>query len=147
MKTTHRTLRCPLAPEELEAKHDQLAVEVRHGRDLELTLGALLEAHKYARERAKAEISSSTSVQRSLAKDIESRSEERPVECRILYFFDGDVILLERADTGAFLEPRRMTEDDRQIGIAEKIVDLPKAQRANVLAFLKKHGELAEEGQ
>lgn len=145
MKTTHRTLRCPLTPEELDAKHDQLAVEVRLGRELDEYLTALLGLHKGQREDAKGDISSSTSVQRSLAKDIESRSEERPVECRVLYYFDGDVVLLERTDTGAMLEPRRMTDDDRQIGIAERVAELSKDDQKNVIAFLKKHGDLAEE--
>lgn len=145
MKTTHRTLRCPLAPDELDAKHDQLAVEVRHGRELDDHLVGTLEHHKYERDQAKEAIASSTSVQRSLAKDIESRSEERPVECLVLYYFEGDVVILKRGDTGAMLEPRRMTEDDRQIGIAEKVAELSKDDQKNVLAFLKKHGELAEE--
>lgn len=103
-----RKLRCHLSEDEVANRADQLAAAVL---ELELEKENQAEAKAAMRDKLKA----MQKAREALARAVSERAEERDVEVDKVYRHARLQVDYVRVDTGAVVETRAMTDDERQM--------------------------------
>lgn len=118
-KVITRRLPCDLTVNETLQKGEQLSHCDLRVEELE----SQMEIVKSDMKCLKDEVSSERAKQRKLAHEIQSQSEERPVECSKHWDYDAKRIGIVRMDTGEVVEVRPMSSGEIDIAEQQDLFD------------------------
>lgn len=106
-RTETRTLSCDLTEKEVSTAAYDMALKARQVEELEA-------AAKVAAKRERDKATAIRAEMRVLARKVETRKEDRPVLCDVVFVDEELQVQVIRKDTGVIVQRRPMTDSERQ---------------------------------
>jgi len=109
LKRITKTLSCPLTPEQLEARGQELATTCEEILRLE-------DEKSFVAKQFKEKIEPLEERRTIVARQVRTKSEDREVECEIMLVRDDGVVRTIRLDSGELVDSRAATIDELSRG-------------------------------